>query len=120
MIVWTEELTQKFRDLWATNMSLRLMAVEFGVSRNSIAGKAYRLGFTKRKPWPAKKDYCPGAKGDPRPAMTKVAAPRPQPLFASTYASAARANYAASKTDMRHMFEDAWANTSKMREEGTG
>jgi hypothetical protein len=51
--VWTPETEARLRDLAAQALRVRAIAAEFGVTRNSIIGKARRLGvdlqFTRSK-----------------------------------------------------------------------
>ena len=46
--VWDEEKLQKLKSLWDEGLPITKIGLELGVSRNSIAGKAHRLGLPKR------------------------------------------------------------------------
>ena len=47
--VWTESRLAKLRELWDKKLSISKIGEALGVSRNSIAGKAHRLGLEKRQ-----------------------------------------------------------------------
>jgi hypothetical protein len=121
VIVWTDELIEKFHDLWVANLSLTRIATEFGVSRNAVAGKAYRLGLTQRKPWESKpgakprKRYVPGAPRKTYSPGNVGEVSVKKPLLEPNSPSTRRANYAGGKADIKRMFENAWANTSRMQ-----
>ena len=46
--VWTDERLNELRKLWAEGLSISQIGEALGVSRNSIAGKAHRMGLPKR------------------------------------------------------------------------
>ena len=46
---WTEEETQKLKELWGTGISARQIAVEIGKSRGAVIGRANRIGLAKHK-----------------------------------------------------------------------
>ena len=46
---WDDESTEKLRRLWAEGLSARKIAVQIpGATRNSVIGKAHRLGLPAR------------------------------------------------------------------------
>ena len=47
--IWTKEKVAKLKVLWKKDLPLSEIGKELGVSRNSIAGKASRLGLQKRR-----------------------------------------------------------------------
>jgi GcrA cell cycle regulator len=47
-IVWNDERLSELKKLWAKGLSISQIGEALGVSRNSIAGKAHRLGLPKR------------------------------------------------------------------------
>lgn len=49
--VWTPSSIERVREMVMSGMSARMIAPEFGVSRNSIIGVCHRNGIT-RKPKP--------------------------------------------------------------------
>ncbi len=63
---WTEDRIARFRALWNDGLPTRKIADAFGVTRNAIVGKAYRLGFERRRP-----SNRPGSA--PRPADARGA-----------------------------------------------
>ena len=46
--IWNEEMLNKLKSLWDKGLPITKIGLELGVSRNSIAGKAHRLGLPKR------------------------------------------------------------------------
>ena len=46
---WTEDRLAKLRELWDKKLSITKIGEELGVSRNAVAGKAFRLGLEKRQ-----------------------------------------------------------------------
>lgn len=46
--VWTDERLGQLEKLWAEGLSISQIGEALGVSRNSIAGKAHRMGLPKR------------------------------------------------------------------------
>lgn len=46
--VWTDERLEKLMSLWDEGLSISQIGKALGVSRNSIAGKAHRMGLPKR------------------------------------------------------------------------
>lgn len=46
--VWTDERLEKLKILWEEGLSISQIGEALGVSRNSIAGKAHRMGLPKR------------------------------------------------------------------------
>ena len=46
--VWTSERLEELKKLWAEGLSISQIGESLGVSRNSIAGKAHRMGLPKR------------------------------------------------------------------------
>ena len=63
--VWNEEKLNKLINLWDKGLPITKIGLELGVSRNSIAGKAHRLGLPKRNS-PISKS------GDPRKNINKA------------------------------------------------
>ena len=63
--VWNEEKLNKLKSLWDKGLPITKIGLELGVSRNSIAGKAHRLGLPKRNS-PISKS------GDPRKNENKA------------------------------------------------
>ena len=63
--VWNEEKLNKLKSLWDKGLPITKIGLELGVSRNSIAGKAHRLGLPKRNS-PISKS------GDPRKNNNKA------------------------------------------------
>ena len=55
---WTDEAIEKLRQLWAEGESLFQIGLKLRVSKNSIAGKAHRLGLPAR-PSPIKRGGVP-------------------------------------------------------------
>ena len=47
--IWTKKKVAKLEVLWKKDLPLSEIGKELGVSRNSIAGKASRLGLQKRR-----------------------------------------------------------------------
>lgn len=47
-IVWNDERLERLEKLWAEGLSISQIGEALGVSRNSIAGKAHRMGLPKR------------------------------------------------------------------------
>ena len=47
---WTPERLAKLKELWKSGLSISKIGLELGVSRNAVAGKAHRLGLSKRQP----------------------------------------------------------------------
>jgi hypothetical protein len=50
MIVWTPEIEDRLRAMWADGVLCSVIAARLGVSSNAIAGKARRLGLPMRQP----------------------------------------------------------------------
>ena len=46
--VWDEKNLERLKKLWDEGLPITKIGLELGVSRNSIAGKAHRLGLPKR------------------------------------------------------------------------
>ena len=46
--VWDEKNLERLKKLWDDGLPITKIGLELGVSRNSIAGKAHRLGLPKR------------------------------------------------------------------------
>ena len=46
--VWDKKNLEKLKKLWDEGLPITKIGLELGVSRNSIAGKAHRLGLPKR------------------------------------------------------------------------
>ena len=46
--IWDEKKLDKLKSLWEKGLPITKIGDELGVSRNSIAGKAHRLGLPKR------------------------------------------------------------------------
>ncbi len=46
--VWNEQNLERLKKLWDEGLPITKIGLELGVSRNSIAGKAHRLGLPKR------------------------------------------------------------------------
>ncbi len=46
--VWNEKNLERLKKLWDEGLPITKIGLELGVSRNSIAGKAHRLGLPKR------------------------------------------------------------------------
>ncbi len=46
--VWDEKNLERLKKLWDQGLPITKIGLELGVSRNSIAGKAHRLGLPKR------------------------------------------------------------------------
>ncbi len=46
--VWNDERLNELKKLWAEGLSISQIGEALGVSRNSIAGKAHRMGLPKR------------------------------------------------------------------------
>ena len=46
--VWDEKNLERLKKLWDEGLPITKIGMELGVSRNSIAGKAHRLGLPKR------------------------------------------------------------------------
>ena len=46
--VWDEDKLNKLKKLWDDGLPITKIGNELGVSRNSIAGKAHRMGLPKR------------------------------------------------------------------------
>ena len=46
--VWDEDKLNKLKKLWDDGLPITKIGNELGVSRNSIAGKAHRMGLQKR------------------------------------------------------------------------
>ena len=46
--VWNDERLESLKKLWSEGLSISQIGEALGVSRNSIAGKAHRLGLPKR------------------------------------------------------------------------
>ena len=46
--VWTDERLAELKKLWSEGLSISQIGEALGVSRNSIAGKAHRMGLPKR------------------------------------------------------------------------
>ena len=46
--VWTDERLAELEKLWSEGLSISQIGEALGVSRNSIAGKAHRMGLPKR------------------------------------------------------------------------
>ena len=63
--VWNEEKLNKLKSLWDKGLPITKIGLELGVSRNSIAGKAHRIGLPKRNS-PISKS------GDPRKNKNKA------------------------------------------------
>ena len=50
-IIWDQQRIDKLKDLWAEGKSATKIAEIFGdVTRNSVIGKAHRLGLTSHRP----------------------------------------------------------------------
>jgi GcrA cell cycle regulator len=61
--VWDKKNLERLKKLWDEGLPITKIGLELGVSRNSIAGKAHRLGLPKRNS-PISKS------GDPRKNKT--------------------------------------------------
>ena len=46
--VWDKKNLERLKKLWDEGLPITKIGLELGVSRNSIAGKAHRLGLPKR------------------------------------------------------------------------
>ena len=62
--VWTDERLEELKKLWAKGLSISQIGEALGVSRNSIAGKAHRMGLPKR-PSPISKPKAKKPKVEP-------------------------------------------------------
>lgn len=86
---WTDNDVERLRRLWDEGHSGGVIAREFGISRNAVIGKAYRLGlpqrttlvrnktttvFAERSPWRASKPKPP--KREPKKTFTIGPDPR--------------------------------------------
>lgn len=47
---WSADRIETFRKLWDDGMATRAIADALGVTKNAVVGKAYRLGFERRRP----------------------------------------------------------------------
>jgi GcrA cell cycle regulator len=71
---WTADRIETFRRLWEDGMPTRAIAAALGVTKNAVVGKAYRLGFERRRA-----SNRPGSAPRPAAAHTRTAtAPRPE------------------------------------------
>lgn len=75
---WTEESVGLLRDLWAEGLSSSAIGVELGVTRNSVLGKAYRLGL-KPRPLSVESDKQSGQKALPETIKVSAAKARVAP-----------------------------------------
>jgi GcrA cell cycle regulator len=66
--VWTDDRLAELKKLWDEGLSISQIGVALGVSRNSIAGKAHRMGLPKR-PSPISKPKA--AKLEPAAVMVE-------------------------------------------------
>jgi GcrA cell cycle regulator len=46
---WSPETTARLAELWEKGLSASLIGAELGVTRNSVLGRAFRLGLGKRR-----------------------------------------------------------------------
>lgn len=86
-MIWTDERVKLLKTLWGEGLSGSQIAAELGgVSRNTILGKAHRLGLQKRlgRTQPtaressrksALREYAPLKQIDPAPALVLVQPP---------------------------------------------
>lgn len=68
MVDWTEAMVRDLRALWETGLSAGRIGYEMGLSKNSIIGKAHRLGLPGR-PSPIKSEITKPSK-KARPKLT--------------------------------------------------
>ncbi len=47
--LWTEEKSADLKEMWMQGLSARQIGAVFGVSRNTVIGKAHRIGLPHRK-----------------------------------------------------------------------
>lgn len=77
---WTDERIETLKRMWAAGASQGEIAAEFGVTRNTIAGKISRLKLTrtesKRKP----RKPRPRHVKKPNPALAWIDRAKPEPL----------------------------------------
>lgn len=48
-LFWPDERIAKLKRLWNDKLSCRVIAIELGISRNAVIGKAHRLGLEARE-----------------------------------------------------------------------
>lgn len=46
---WTEERRERFRQLWNSGMSIKLIAIELGVTRFAVTSKRQEMGLPSRQ-----------------------------------------------------------------------
>lgn len=81
-MIWTEELIETLRGLWASGASTNAIGIQMGVSKNAIVGKAHRLDLDGR-PSPIR----PAGSG--RPVMPSPAAKTTLPPLGSLFQTVA-------------------------------
>lgn len=78
--MWTDELIEQLKALWAEGLTTGEIGKRLGISKNAVVGKAHRLGL-KGRPSPIKRDVAaavaaPAAEGEAAPVAV---APKARP-----------------------------------------
>lgn len=82
-MTWTEERTNRLRELWPDPLlSAALIAIEIGVSRNAVLGKAHRLGLG-----PKPSHHPQTAKVRRTPRIPKPRSPKPKRNFGGVWSN---------------------------------
>ncbi len=106
--MWTREMEQRLRTLWAVHKGATPVARAMGLTRNQVASKAQRLGLN---------DPDDNAR-TARPVVTKPVAPAPPPKMPGRYAPAPTAfkktRVELTKREMREELRQAVINTQRM------
>ncbi|MGU3404505.1 GcrA family cell cycle regulator [Methylobacterium brachiatum] len=76
---WTEDRIEAFGRLWDDGLSTRMIAAALGITKNAVVGKAYRLGFARRRP-----SNRPGSAPRPEGAKRVVSKAPEHPILALT------------------------------------
>ena len=108
---WTEAMILQLRELWAEGQTASKIAEAIGVSRNAIIGKADRLKLSGRK-----SGFKRGTLRARRPKKAPEKTPEFVPVL-TTPVTAAKPHKPKkrlpepTKSELRRMFEQAWAQT---------
>ncbi len=78
--MWTDELIEQLKTLWADGLTTGDIGKRLGISKNAVVGKAHRLGL-KGRPSPIKRDTAGegGVAGEVAKPKPKAKAKPPEP-----------------------------------------
>jgi GcrA cell cycle regulator len=100
---WEPETTAILVDLWGKGLSASQIAAKIGVTRNSVLGRAFRLGLAKRRAaYPQVKRRVQTWRKKPNPLIRRPVIKSNVEFFDSTLAS----DFCANPVDIRDIAEN--------------